>query len=367
MKTKLLLAVFFLGTMTLSVSAQAQSQSPAVRGKVPNNTMLGQSINAQLGGDEDDEGGSAPATPPPLVPKNPNGQKYEKDRITIVVRNNRHFGYHIGDVIALKFLIQADNDVLFDFGNLKQGTFKVTPQNFTLLPNTKPIVESAPSGSIANTTIYTITMQVQYLKKLEPELAFSMDISYALDPPADKKKIKWSMLTTPNFVISTTTLADTGDALLEGDMSPADVRQSWAMIPLLALGCFILVWYGGLKDLVRWLNRVRIARKAPPEVVAWKVFKKVFADARDYRQFTPVYAEKVASALRTYFNIASLTVEQIAQNRQNDTNVAPLVFVLSKCQSVIYARLDNPVVLTETEITHLEEAVSNLVPRQPIS
>jgi hypothetical protein len=174
------------------------------------------------------------------------------------------------------------------------------------------------------------------------------------------------MLTTPDFIISTATLADNGKEAIEGDLSLAQIRESWATMPLIAIGLFIVLWFGGIRDLIGWLNRVRIAHQSPPEVQAWRVFKKVFTDAREYRQFTPIYAEKVASALRKYLKMQSLTLEQIAATQKDDPRTQPLLTVLRRCHSVIYARVDQPVVLSETEIAEIYQIVVSLVPKLPL-
>ncbi len=372
MKTTLLSIISVLGTLQ-AVSAQPSTQPPAPSGRsriVSNSTMIGQKINAQInaqvaGSDEEDGEQSPPQGPPPLVPKNPNSQKYEGGRIVVVVSSNRHFGYHIGDIIALEIQIQADNDVLFDFSALQQGTFKVAGSSFTIVAGTAPTIAKAESRRIKNTSVYKIDLQVQCLKKLDAEMVFNIDLSYALDPPTDRKKIKWGMLTTPDFVLSMTTLADTGKELLEGDISLGTIRISWAAFPLLSLGLFIIVWFGGIKDLVGWINRTRKANRPTAERQAWKVFNKVFADASDYRQFTPIYAQKIATALRQYFNVESLSLEQIAASRSDDANLPLLLAALGKCQEVIYARVDKPVILTDSDIASLSDTVSHLVPKEP--
>jgi hypothetical protein len=62
--------------------------------------------------------------------------------------------------------------------------------------------------------------------------------------------------------------------------------------------------------------------------------------------------------------IQSLSVQEIASLMEDDPRLPTLVSALRKCESVIYARIDQPVKLTEVQIRELYDELQTLVPFQ---
>jgi hypothetical protein len=204
----------------------------------------------------------------------------------------------------------------------------------------------------------------------KPLVVFNLDLKYALDVPPGVKQPNWRILTTPDFVVTNSPVVTTAndDELEDGDLSPADYRSSWIQWPLMISGLFMVVWFTFLRRLIIRLNRMRPGRVVPPEERAWFVFNKVFSDARDYGEFGAPYLRNVEAALRAYLaqsckmKIESLSVKEISSLMEDDPRLPTIVSALNKCESVIYARVDQPVALTESQIRELYDELQVLVP-----
>jgi hypothetical protein len=356
---------------------------------ISSTNKVGKLIQAQVACDpaEDEDcpdQPAAPTGPPPAVPTGPsNSAQYEqpgKDlpgRIKIMVTTPRHFNIHLGEIMPVQMQIQTDDAVIMNFDLLKRGKFKAggTDSNFQLVKDEqgvpiKPVIEAAPSTQVPHTIVYKITMYLQYMQKLDNtpmEVPFNIDLSYALDPPKDPKKLKdmkWGMLTTPDMVFSMVTTADNGKTLLEGDGSLVQIRTSWAAYPLLFAGVLFIFWNLVGFALARVFTRVKVAMQKPLEYQVWKVFNKVFADSVAYGEFTPKMASKVALALRRYFSIKpGSTITQIKSQHADAQWMPQVVAVVTKLETVMFTA--TAVILSVSEIDELKTTITALVPKTP--
>jgi hypothetical protein len=238
-----------------------------------------------------------------------------------------------------------------------------------MIPVRPVSVASRPVPDHPHSTLYDIEMSVQTFVT-RPNVVFSLDLKYAMDVPPGVKQPNWRMLTTPDFVVTNSPVITTAndDEVDDGDLTPADFRSSWVQWPLMISGLFLIVWFGFLRRLLVKLNKLRPGRVVPPEEVAWLVFNKVFNDARVYGEFNAAYLRNVEGALRVYLaqstgmKIQSLSIKEISTLMEDDSRLPTLVSALRKCESVIYARIDQPVKLTDAQVRELYDELQTLVP-----
>jgi hypothetical protein len=306
---------------------------------------------------------------PSIRSKNPAIMACEGGRILVKVASKRFYGYHLGDELPISIEIVADDGVQLNFDSLNQQIIGFNGSDFQLIPVRAVSVASRPYPGRPHSTLYGIELSVQTFVT-KPTVVFNLDLKYALDVPPGVKQPNWRILTTPDFVVTNspviTTVSD--DEVDDGDLTPADFRSSWIQWPLMISGLFLIVWFSFLRRLIIRLNKLRPGRVVPPEEVAWSVFNKVFNDARIYDEFNTSYLRNVEGALRAYLaqssgmKIQSLSIQEISSLMEDDPRLPTLVSALKKCESVIYARIDQPVKLTEEQIRELYDELQTLVP-----
>lgn len=317
-------------------------------------------------------GGAADAlstTQPSPRAVNPAIKACESGRIIVRVQNKRFYAYHVGDEIPISVQILVDDGVQLDFTSLKQQVLGFGGSDFQLIPVRVVSIASRPYEHRPHSTLYGLELAVQTFVT-KPSLVFNLDLKYAIDVPPGVKQPNWRILTTPDFVVTNTPVVtmSTDDELDEGDLQPADLRSSWVQWPLLVAGACLIVWFGFARGLViRW-NKARPGRVLTAEERAWNVFTKVFSDAEDYGEFSPQFLRNVDLALRIYLahstgmRIESLSIKEISALMEDDARLATIVSALNKCESVIYARSDQPVKLSAAQIDELYQELTLLVP-----
>jgi hypothetical protein len=306
---------------------------------------------------------------PSIRAKNPAIKKCEGGRIIVRVESKRFYGYHIGDELPLSIQIVADDGVQLNFDSLNQQIVGFNGSDYQLIPVRAVSIASHPYSGRPHSTLYGIELSVQTFVT-KPILIFNLDLKYALDVPPGVKQPNWRVLTTPDFITTNTPVITTSndDEVEDGDLSPADFRSSWLQWPLMVTGLFMAVWFAFLRTLIVRLNRMRPGRVIPPEETAWAVFDRIFSDARDYGEFGAPYLRNIEATLRSYLaqtskmKIKSLTIKEISSLMEDDPRLPIIVSVLKKCESVIYARVDQPVKLTESQIKELYDELQDLVP-----
>lgn len=312
---------------------------------------------------------SLSAPPAEMRPVNPVIKKCEGGRIIMRVETKRFYAYHVGDEIPISILILVDDGVQLKLTSLNQQIIGFQGSDFLMIPVRVVKIASRPYQGRPHSTLYGIQLSVQTFVT-KSTLAFNLDLQYAVDVPPGVKQPNWRVLTTPDFVITNTPVITSAndDELEEGDLHPADYRLSWAQWPLMVGGLFMVVWFSFLRRMIVRFNRMRPGRIVPPEEKAWEVFSKVFSDAAAYGEFGTQYLRNIDAALRSYLaqstkmKIEFLSLKEISALMEDDPRLPTIVSALSKCESVIYARTDQPVTLTEMQIDELHEELKKLVP-----
>ena len=306
---------------------------------------------------------------PNIRSKNPAVMACEGGRILVKVSAKRFYGYHLGDELPISIQIVVDDGVQLNFDSLNQQILGFNGSDFQLIPLHAISVASRAVPNHPHSTLYDIELPVQTFVT-KPTVIFNLDLKYAMDVPPGVKQPNWRILTTPDFVVTNTPVITTAndDEVDDGDLTPADFRSSWVQWPMMISGLFLIVWFSFLRRLLVKLNKLRPGRVVPPEEVAWSVFNKVFNDARVYGEFNASYLRNVEGALRAYLaqstgmKIQSLSIKEISTLMEDDSRLPTLVSALRKCESVIYARIDQPVKLTDAQVRELYDELQTLVP-----
>jgi hypothetical protein len=295
-----------------------------------------------------------------LVPKNPAQKTCEHGRISMQVLMDQPFANRIGALLPIEVMIKADAGVVFDFGSLKQNVLSFSGSDFLVVKDRDIELKAQPANKEKTIFVYKIVLPVQTFKT-DKDIAFNLDLKYVVDLPAGTKQPNWKVLTTPDFVVTTSNTADNGTQLQEGNVDKATVRSPWLMWFLVPAAVFFIFW-PSVKRFVFWLNRVRPGRKIPAEEIAWKVFRKVFNDAKDYGRMGPEFVKKIEAALRVYIIQESATIEELKFRMKGDPRLDTIVSVITNLQAVHWARTDRPFNLSERALDDLYADLKKIVP-----
>ncbi|MDR3616438.1 MAG: hypothetical protein P4L53_22955 [Candidatus Obscuribacterales bacterium] len=295
-----------------------------------------------------------------LVPKNPMPKTCEHGRVSMQVMMDQPFANRIGALLSIQVLIKADAGILIDFGSLRQNVLSFSGSDFQVVKDMDIELKAQPANKEKTVFIYKIVLPVQTFKT-DKDIAFNLDLKYAVDVPPNTKQPNWKVLTTPDFVVTTSNTADNGNQLQEGNVDKATVRSPWAMWFLVPAAVFFIFW-PSVKRFVFWLNRVRPGRKIPAEEVAWKVFRKVFNDAKDYGRMSPEFVKKIEAALRVYIVQESATLEEIKFRMKGNPQLDTIIRVIGNLQAVHWARTDRPFNLSERALDDLYADLKKIVP-----
>ncbi len=352
-------ATAFAQAPAQAAPGDAQSNSAATACGVP---VAAGSPSPSYGGypyEYPEDGGGTNAQPPePPKPQNPVRKVCEDGKIEIRLGNSRHFGYRIGDRIPVVVLIAADENVKIDFTSLKQEVLGFEGSDFELAAPALVRSQKLQGGKVLYRLDLTVVTWVP-----KDNVVFQLDLRYATDLAADGKTPNFKRLTTPDFVVSRSWTADNGEALLEGDLEAKPAGSSWALMPVLIVGFFLLGLFPGM-ELVKWINRVRPRKVMPPKAAAWKILDKIFADARA-NGFKPDHYKQIASAFRRYLGAAKgvpiepATFLEVRDRLEGDPELPMIESALTKCERVIY----HGETLEDEENRELLKEIEQLVPR----
>lgn len=338
------------GTLSPSVVAQA---GPAAQTAPPPPQQAGYPYDYPS-----DQGKEAESPQELPKPRNPSRLILENGRVQVLLGNERHFGYRIGDHIDVTVLIAVQKDIQLDFTALRQGQLASDGSDFELV---KPAeIRSQPQGELM---VYRVDLVLQtWVPK--PNIVFNLDLRYAPDLAVDGKTPNWKKLSTPDFVVTRSPTADNGEELLEGDIDKMKMPRSWLTIPMLVLGIFLMLLWPGMET-IKWVNRVRPRKVLPPKAAAWRVLDRVFEDVELNGSYTEEHYKQILAALRRYLDatrgvpIEPATFLEIQDRLEDSDDLELIESALTKCERVIYAGEK----LSDEENKSLKREIENLVPR----
>lgn len=414
MKTKYLGFALVLATLvsasTLAQTASADAAPTTVNGNACSTitgTIGGQSTPSSSPTYSYGEGGYGytPEVKQEPKPANPVRKTCDNGKVRILVgitpqdgngnpASHRHFGHTIMDKIPLTVVFEVDPAVTIDFTSLlKQRVIGFEGSDFELY---KPTPGEPPAVTISGPAlkqvgvqpdpdnpgkvkpvvrkVYVVNLLVQSMV-FKPSIVFTLDLRYATALLEDGKTPNWRPVTTPEFVVSRSTLVDNGEELLEGDLNDKSERLPWPTIAALSLGIFLMFLYPGL-GVVKWLNRVRPRKVIAPNRMAWSVFEANHKDGKA-NGFKVKHMKAFTHALRRYLastpqyrHIDALTIEQIGSHFP-DADPAQLEMItraITTCEGEVFEtgaerNGETSVSLTDEQLRQLFHDLSHLVPR----
>lgn len=308
--------------------------------------------------------------------------------------SHRHFGHTIMDKVPLTIVLDVDPSVTIDMTSLvKQRVIGFEGSDWELY---KPTAGEPPAVTVEGPVLKTfgtvpdpanpgqkigVQRKVYVIKVIvqsmvyKPGIPFVLDLRYAYEMLPDGKSPNWKTMSTPDFLVTRSNVADNGEELLEGDISQKAERLPWPTITALSLGVFLMLFFPGLA-VVKWLNRVRPRKVIPANRMAWIVFEANHADGKK-NGFKVKHLKAFSHALRRYLSttpnyprIDALTIEQIATHFP-DADQAQLEAVkraVTTCENEVFAsgaerNGETPVSLNDAELHQLFLDLSTLVPR----
>ncbi len=301
----------------------------------------------------------APAADP--KPENPVTKTCEDGKIQIMVGNRQQFGNRIGGIVEVRILLLVSAGVDIDFASLQRGilNFDGTDRFHLAKDNPVTIAQEKKNGK----TLYTIDLRVQTFVP-KPSVVFNIDLRYATSLVAATQKPDWKVLTTPNFMVTTSNTLDNGEDLNQGNMQPAVVALPWATRTLIYAGAVLVLLWPSLA-LIIWLLRRRPGRKIPPHELAWTTFTKVFqdGDAGGYRE---THFRHLVDALKGYLGAGTRIREEISEMFKDHPKHDLIVSALKKCDMALYIASHNGTgrdLLTDAEIAELVAQIKEIVPQ----
>jgi hypothetical protein len=322
------------------------------------------------------------------APANPVTKVCELNKVQIVVgmpasdsRGNmeayRHFGHFIMDRIPIVVVLSLDPSVEIDFSSLvKQKVLGFNGSDFLLAKpaagETEAVIVNGPK-EVKGRKLYKLELLVQSMV-FKASIPFTLDLRYATEKLPDDSGYAWKTLTTPDFLISHSYLADNGVELQEGDLDHRATRLSWMTMTALALGTFLTLLIPGM-TLVKRFSRTLARPMAPPHRLAWKVFETQYRDGKR-NGFRRKHMKAMAHALRRYLSttpdypaLGALTFMEMEARFQKVESFAIVKSTLELLERDFFQAQDlnlsgeAPTCLTKVQLQHVFDAIQLLVPR----
>lgn len=294
-------------------------------------------------------------------PVNPVQKSCEDGKIQIMVGNKQQFGNRIGGIVDVRILLLVRDGVVIDFASLERGilNFDGTDRFHLAKDNPVTIAKESKNGK----TLYTIDLRVQTFVP-KPSVVFNIDLRYSTSVVAATQKPDWKVLTTPDFMVTTSNTLDNGEDLNEGNMQPAVVALPWATRTLMYTGAgLLLLW--PLVSLIIWLLRKRPGRKIPPHELAWATFTKVFksGEAEGYQES---HFRHLVDALKGYLGAGTRTREEISEMLKDNPQHDLIISALKKCDTALYVARQSGSdrnLLSDAEVAELVAQIKEIVPQ----
>ncbi len=370
-KRLLLVTLFVIGAGLFSpIAAFGQSDTSAPDATMPvsctynggTNDLVDPSVS-KSGYPVDGFDYTPPATPIEPKPENPVQKACQEGKVQVLVGNKQEFGNRIGAIIEVRVLLLVDNDVALDFNSLQHGILKLdgTDVFHLALDNGVNIAREQRQGKV----LYTIDLRVQTFVPA-PSVPFSLDLKYSTSFVEGTFHREWQVLTTPDFLVTTSNTVDNGEQLLEGTMVPAPVVTPWLTRVLTDAGWTLLLSWP-IVALLLWLIRKRPGRKIPANEAAWAVFTEVIADGNQ-SGYKERHCRALADALKGYLGVATRSREEISDILKDDPRLSTIISALKKLDTALYdgTRQDSLAeqdLLSKKESAELLAQIEELVPK----
>ncbi len=276
----------------------------------------------------------------------------EHGAVKLAIFVHQSFGYRLGDVIKVTVLIDAANDVAFDFSTVRSGllTFEGTP-DFELAPIQEP-VQILESRAKSGRTAYQIVMNVRSLKTVGNTLNFSLDIQYSRPDSLPRR------LQTPTLSVTRSLSVDKGEELLNYDATPVPVPVPWSSILLYWLALILALPLPVVYLMRLYQERTRVRVSA--EELFWNQVDAMFTKSKT-SGFGQDEARKVLSGLAMIWGLRSSTAQEIFARKGGGINSDQLRIVLNSCTNLLYKSDANPI--SGRKLDELRAALELVLPR----
>ena len=294
--------------------------------------------------------------------------KYDGGKITVRVGTTRSAGNRIGDVIAMRVEVVAEEDVRLDLSTVLSGTLaSVQPAGsgyyyYNAGPPPPPDFELVQTPTVTSFTsngkrVWQVDLLVRSWK-VSDTITFLFKFQWA-----DKfTNVSMNEETTPAATLETTRSAQKDDQFDTGNTNMQAAHRSPAADPVEWIGFSMLL------GLIGWLIFTMPARFWPfrqrsPEEQAWETFNDVFRHASS--KWTEAHYMAIATALRKYLAIAhpgldSQPLEDL-RGRQDIANKPAILAAFQMLDDAMYAQR----ALSAAERSELRAMLVALVPQAP--
>ncbi len=206
-------------------------------------------------------------------------------------------------------------------------------------------------------TLYTIDLRVQTFVP-QPSVPFNVDLRYAVAVVEGTLTPDWKVLTTPNYMVTTSNTRDLGKKLLQGNMQPVLVATPLAVQVLFGTGAtLLLIW--PVLSLLRWLNRKRPGYVPSANEAAWTTFRQVIREGNQ-GGFEQRHFRQLSGALKGYLGVGTRTRQEISELLKHNPAISTILSALQKCDRALYAGAD---LLDKDELTELIAQLEEIVPK----
>lgn len=220
------------------------------------------------------------------------------DKVKVVI-SARHYGWQVGDVIAINFVFTVPEGIKLNTDRLMQGKLTLAPdfkQSFEMVG--KPIISTTKKDGA---TIYDVTIEVRQFE-IKPVLSFSMQLPFAKENLPDGSP-KWEPFTTPAFLLLNSIdggYENMDRPLTMGNTAPVKPRSA-AVVPVMWIVIVLLMLPWPLIAMVRYSNRTRARKSMSRDAAAWLALHQTVQSGKQIGFGVPHY-NRIGEVLRKYFS-----------------------------------------------------------------
>ncbi len=290
-------------------------------------------VNTFIPGDGFRRPEPTPSPTPVPPPVNPVEKNCNNGRVRVLVGNQQQFANHIGDVVEINVWIWLDPSTTIDFQSLQSGVLKFDGTRAFQLAADRPVqIFTRPDDGL---TLYTLVLRVQTFVPRQT-VPFSLDLRYATGLADDTNSPDWQVLTTPDYLVTTSRTLDNGTQMQEGNMQQAQ-SHTLLLVPLLGLGLLSSWAFVALSYLREWLNRPGRARTAriDPYAAAWETFERHFA-ASNPNGFDKEDMRRIGECLHVFLHTKSCTRTEVEQAYHDDPRLPSISAALIVFDQFLY-------------------------------
>lgn len=276
----------------------------------------------------------APTPSPTPIPQpvNPVEKHCDNDKVRVLVSNPQQFGHRIGEVVEINVRIWVDPTVNIDFQSLRSGVLKFDGTTAFHLAAESPVqIYTTQEDGL---TLYTVMLRVQTFVPRQT-VPFSIDLRYATGQTDDDAgSPDWKILTTPDYVITTSKTLDNGSQMQPGNMQVAEIPTPPLVLPLnvIALVCLAAVSSFYLEEAFTRLRRIPTRNSYS---WSWETLERHIGESNP-EGFDKDDMRRIAEWVRNILRISSCTRVEIGQLYANDPRLPSINAAIEMFDQFLY-------------------------------